>query len=382
MNAPPDLRSRYARQLVLPEVGAEGQARLGGARVLVVGAGGLGAPAAMYLAAAGVGHLTIADGDRVEATNLHRQVLFAERDVGAPKAEAAARRLRAMNATVTVEAIPAQVTASNVLELVRAADVVVDGTDNFAARYLLSDACVLEQRPLVHGSVSRFDGQATLLVAGGAPCYRCLFPVPPAPGTVPSCVEAGVLGVMPGLVGLTQAAMVMQQLLGYGESPAGRLLLLEGRSLRWTEVGVARDPACPACGEGRTLATIGDLSGADAGCEPAPQARHARAPDDLTPGDVVSRRAAGWSPVLLDVREPWEWGVAHLEGATLLPMGTIAARRGELDPAAEYLVYCHHGTRSAAVVAWMREQGFARATNLAGGIDRWSREVDPRVPRY
>lgn len=367
---------------MLPEVGPAGQARLGGARVLVVGAGGLGAPVAMYLAAAGVGHLTIADGDRVDVTNLHRQVLFAEVDVGAPKAEAAAHRLRAMNVAVVVDAIPAQVTAENVRRLVHDADLVVDGTDNFAARYLLSDACVLEEKPLVHGSVSRFDGQATLLVAGGAPCYRCLFPVPPAPGTVPSCAEAGVLGVIPGLVGLTQAAMVMQQLLGYGERLAGRLLLLDGRSLRWTEVGVGRDPACPACGEARTLAAIGDLAAASADCEPAPAGAGAPVPEELTPGEVASRRAAGWTPVLLDVREGWEWQAARLEGATLIPMGTIASRRGELDPAAEYLVYCHHGARSAAVVAWMREQGFAHATNLAGGIDRWSREVDPRVPRY
>ena len=366
---------------MLPEVGPEGQARLGDARVLVVGAGGLGAPVAMYLAAAGVGHLTIADGDRVDATNLHRQVLFADSDVGAPKAEAAARRLRAMNALVTVEAIQAHVTATNVRQLVRDADVVVDATDNFAARYLLNDACVLEGRPLVHGSVSRFDGQATLLVASGAPCYRCLFPVPPAPGTVPTCAEAGVLGVIPGLVGITQAAIVMQQLLQYGESPAGRLLLLEGRSLRWTEVGVARDPACLACGEAPALASIGDLAGGDAGCEP-PGATGAQSPEELTPVEVASRRAAGWEPVLLDVREPWEWAVAHLDGATLLPMGTIVSRRGELDPSAEYLVYCHHGARSATVADWMREQGFGRVTNLAGGIDRWSREVDPRVPRY
>jgi adenylyltransferase/sulfurtransferase len=345
----------------------------------------------MYLAAAGVGHLTIADGDRVDETNLHRQVLFSEGDVGAPKAEAAAGRLRAMNAGVRVDAVAGQVDAANARALVGAADLVVDGSDNFATRYLLSDACVLAGRPLVHGSVSRFDGQATLLVAGGAPCYRCLFPVPPAQGTVPSCAEAGVLGVLPGLVGVTQAAIVLQQLLGYGESLAGRLLLLEGRALRWTEVAVARDPSCPACGDARTLATIGDLPGGEAGCDPAPGAGPGAAPgaapgaeaaEEIAPRDAATRRASGWSPVLLDVREPWEWQLARLDDATLVPMSEIPSRRGELDPGAEYLVYCHHGVRSAAVAAWLRGQGYGRVTNLAGGIDRWSREVDPAVPRY
>ncbi len=368
---------RYARQLVLPEVGVGGQARLGGAHVLVVGAGGLGSPVAMYLVAAGVGRLTIADGDRVDASNLHRQLLFAEADIGAPKAEAAARRLRAMNGTVVVDAMAEEVTAANALALVRGADLVVDGSDNFATRYLLSDACVLAGRPLVHGSVSRFDGQVTLLVGEGAPCYRCLFPEPPAPGTVPSCAEAGVLGVLPGLVGLTQAAAVLQQLLGYGESLAGRLLLLEGRTLRWLEVAVARDPRCPACGAGGPRIALGAQSNVSPGGK-----RGMEPPAEITPADASQRLAAGWTPVLLDVREEWEWQRARLEGATLLPMSALASRRGELDARGEYLVYCHHGVRSAAVTAWLREQGFSRVTNLAGGIDRWSQEVDARVPRY
>lgn len=370
MTATHDLR--YARQLILPEVGIGGQARLGRAHVLIVGAGGLGSPVAMYLAAAGVGRLTIADGDRVDASNLHRQLLFAEGDVGAPKAEAAARRLRAMNGTVVVDALAEEVTAENALALVRGADLVVDGSDNFATRYLLSDACVLASRPLVHGSVSRFDGQATLLVAEGAPCYRCLFPEPPAPGTVPSCAEAGVLGVLPGLVGLTQAAAVLQQLLGYGESLAGRLLLLEGRTLRWMEVAVARDPQCPACG-----AQAAVPSSAMPG-----EALEGEAPAEITPVEANRRLAAGWAPVLLDVREDWEWQRARLDGATWLPMSALASRRGELDARGEYLVYCHHGVRSAAVAEWLREQGFSRVTSLAGGIDRWSQEVDARVPRY
>ena len=355
---------RYARQRILREFGPDGQARLAGARVLCVGAGGLGAPVALYLAAAGVGTLGLVDRDVVEASNLHRQLLYGTSDVGRPKLEAAAARLHDVNPLVDVVRHDVRLSADNADALVTGYDVVVDGTDNFPARYAINDACVRAGIPFVYGSVSRFEGQVSLFGAPDGPCYRCLFPEPPAPGTVPSCAEEGVLGVLPGIVGLWQATEAIKWCTGLGQPLAGRLLLYDALAASVREVSVPRDASCPACGAGRS-----DPSPVTA----PPMASAPPTPIELEPAALRAR---------LDVREPWEHRVAALPEARLVPLGTLAEAAASLDPAAEYVVYCHHGGRSAMAVQWLREQGFARTTNLTGGIDAWSLTVDPSVPRY
>ncbi len=378
--APPwaDAAERYARQLALPEVGAAGQARLARARVLLVGAGGLGSPAALYLAAAGVGHLGVVDPDRVDASNLHRQVLHGTGDVGRFKAESARDRLAALNPHVRVDAAALRLTAANARALLAGYHVVVDGSDNFAARYAVNDAAVALGVPVVHGAATRFDGQASVFAptaaAGDAlpgapwpesPCYRCLFPAPPAPGTVPSCEEGGVLGAVPGIVGAVQAAEALKLLLGVGEPLVGRLLLVDVRRMRFHTVALRRDPACPACGAGRR-----DAGGAADG----------GGPEEVTPAALAARLAAAGAGVeLLDVREPREHARARLPGARLVPLGALAeaAGAGRLDPARETVVYCARGPRSAEAAALLRARGFARVRALAGGIERWAREGGP-----
>ena len=398
---------RYARHLALPGIGIEGQRRLRGASVLVVGAGGLGSPAALYLAAAGVGRIGIVDFDEVDASNLQRQVLHATADVGRPKVESAAERLRGLNPFVAVEPHQLQLDAGNADALVARYDVVIDGTDNFAARYVLSDACVRTGRPCVHASIHRFEGQATLLVAGGAPCYRCLFREPPPPGTAPSCAEAGVLGVLPGILGTIQAAEAIKLITGVGDTLAGRLLLVDVARMRFQAVALRRDPGCPACGEEARAARGGRASPVRAthdrdprvdrgGPPPQPISAAAaanasstpRAEDpssalpEIEPRELAAHIARGDDLALLDVREPWEHAIASLPGARLVPLGALRALVHTVDPARETIVLCHHGVRSAAAVEILREAGVARARNLAGGIDRWSLEVDRSVPRY
>ncbi len=376
----PDERQRYHRHLILPHIGEEGQRRLKAARVLIAGAGGLGSPVALYLAAAGVGHLGLVDEDVVEASNLQRQVIHTTRSVGQPKVQSAAATIRALNPNTSVETFHARLTSANALEIIRGYDVVVDGTDNFPARYLINDACVLLHKPNVHGSVLRFEGQATVFAAEGAPCYRCLFREPPPPGSVPNCAEGGVLGVLPGLVGMIQATETIKLITGAGESLAGRLLLIDALRMQFRSIELVADPECPACGT-RELTSLGDYDafcGVTAG--PAEWAGEER--EEIAPLELDALMKRGVSFALIDVREPYEWSMARLPDARLVPLNSLPNAVHSLDRDALTVVYCHHGMRSAAAVEWLRDQGFSRVRNLVGGIDRWSLEVDPAVRRY
>ena len=368
-------RRRYGRHLVLPEIGVEGQERLKGARVLLVGLGGLGSPAALYLAAAGVGTLGLVEFDAVDETNLQRQILYGDADVGRAKLDAAVGRLAAVNPHVELVAHRERLELDNARALVAGYDLVLDGSDNFPTRYLVNDACVLEGRPDVWGAVFRFEGQASLFAAPGGPCYRCLFPEPPPPGLVPSCAEAGVFGALPGVVGTLQAIEAIKWITGVGTPLVGRLLLFDALAMSFHEVGVPRDPACPICSEHPTQR---GLVSYEEVCAPA-----AGAPGfDLEPAEAARRLAAGERLELLDVRNAHELRLAALPGARWIPLHELARRFEELPRDRPLVVFCHVGGRSAAATDFLRERGFARAYNLAGGIDAWSVEVDPGVPRY
>ncbi len=362
--------ARYARQRTLREFGPASQASLAAARVLIVGTGGLGSPSALYLTAAGVGTIGLVDEDVVDASNLHRQLLYGTSDVGRPKLEAAAARLRDVNPLVQVITHETRFRAVNAHALVADYDLVIDGTDNFPARYAINDACVARGIPFVYGSVSRFEGQVSVFGVKDKPCYRCLFPDAPPPGTVPTCAEEGVLGVLPGLIGLMQATEAIKWCTGIGELLAGRLLLYDALVQRTREVALPRNAACRSCGDAAQAARA------------AGQVEEPVLSQDTTPTALAARLAAGDAPVLLDVREPWEHALAALPASVLVPLGTLQQRTPSLDPHAEYVVYCHHGGRSAMAAEWLRRQGFARVANLEGGIDAWSREVDASIARY
>lgn len=381
---------RYARHLVLPQVGREGQERLRTRSALVVGLGGLGSPAALYLAAAGIGRLGILDHDTVAVHNLQRQVLHDTGGVGQPKVDSARDRLERLNPHVQLDTWQTTLTSANARGIVAGYDVVLDGTDSFATRYLVNDACVLERKPDVHASIHRFEGQLSVFATEGGPCYRCLHPEPPPAGSVPNCAEGGVLGVLPGLLGTMQATEAIKLLLGIGEPLVGRLLVVETLAMRFREVRVERDPSCPWCGTRERTALLDDYAafcgegpardqpGTIAGT-PAPIAPDAR---EIAPPELATRLARGEPLFVLDVREPWEHEVAAIEGATLIPMSAIPARQAELPSGVPVVVYCHHGARSAMVADFLRAAGRRPVLNLAGGIDRWSVEVDPSVPRY
>jgi len=373
-----DQFERYRRHLTLPEIGVAGQRRLLDARVLLVGAGGLGCPAAQYLAAAGVGTLALVDADRVDVSNLQRQILYGTPDVGRPKVEVARERLERLNPDVRVETHELRLTSQNALDLLAGFDAIVDGSDNFPTRYLVNDACVLLGKPNVHGSILRFDGQAAVFDARRGPCYRCLYPEPPPPEAAPSCAEAGVLGVLPGLVALVQASETLKLLLGLGEPLIGRLLQLDALEMRFTEFRVPKDPGCPICGERPTVTRLVDYEGFCAGQRPSEGFA------ELEPEALAALRAGGEEFLLLDVREPAEHATARIGGARLLPLGDLERRAGELADWKErrIVVHCHFGGRSARACRWLAEHGFARLENLKGGIDAWSARVDPSVPRY
>jgi adenylyltransferase/sulfurtransferase len=366
----PDELARYGRHLSLPEFGLEGQQRLKGAKVAIVGLGGLGSPAALYLAAAGVGTLGLIDGDRVDVTNLQRQVLYDDRDVGSLKVDVASRRLSRMNAGVRLRSFATRLDSANALDILRDFDIVLDGSDNFPTRYLVNDATVLLGIPSVHGSVLRFEGRISLFGTETGPCYRCLYPEPPPPGVVQDCEDAGVLGVMPGLVGVLQATEVIKTICRLGDSLAGRLLIVDGLGFRFRTFSVARNPACPACStrELRTLIDYEAFCGTGPGAFAAP------------PSEALSQLTHDTQ--VLDVREPWEFAIGHLPGARLVPLGELESQLNTLDPKREILVYCHRGLRSAAAVTRLRAAGFTRVSHLEGGIDRWSAEVDDSIARY
>jgi adenylyltransferase/sulfurtransferase len=371
---------RYARHLVLAEVGAAGQERLRAARVLIVGVGGLGSPAALYLAAAGVGTLGLVDFDAVEESNLQRQVLFSQSDVGRPKLEAASARLRGANPNLVVEEHGLRLDRHNALELVRGYDLVIDGSDNLPTRYLTSDACVLAGRPDVYGSVFRFEGQMSVFWAERGPCYRCLFPEPPPPSLVPSCADAGVVGVLPGIIGMLQANEAIKWIVGAGDLAVGRLVHFDALAMRFRELRLAKDPSCPICGDRPTLTELIDYDGF---CGvPGPADRPAGGSYEIAPRELAAWRAGGRPVVLLDVRSPEEWEFGVLEGAVRLPLHELPARLGELDPSADTVAYCHVGVRSLHAVQWLRAAGFERVWSLRGGTEAWSLEVDSAVGRY
>jgi molybdopterin/thiamine biosynthesis adenylyltransferase/rhodanese-related sulfurtransferase len=378
----PDQFDRYRRHLSLPEIGLEGQQRLLSGSVLLVGAGGLGCPAAQYLAAAGVGRIGLVDDDVVARSNLQRQILYATTDVGRPKVEVAQERLSELNPDVRIDAYQTRLDSSNALELFAEYDIVVDGTDNFPTRYLTNDACVLLGKPNVHGSIFRFEGQASVFDASRGPCYRCLYPEPPPPGAVPSCAEGGVLGILPGTIALVQATETIKLLTGLGEPLYGRLLHYDALDMAWREFKMQKDPGCPICGESPTIRELIDYEGF---C--GMPAREGEALDEInecSAAGYAARRDAGEAMTLVDVREPNEVETARIEGALWIPLGDLEARMGELDALRDQtiVVHCHHGIRSSKAVRILLAHGFSTVENMDGGIEAWSLTVDASVPRY
>jgi sulfur-carrier protein adenylyltransferase/sulfurtransferase len=370
-----DEQLRYSRHLIMPEVGAEGQRRLNDARVLCIGAGGLGSPAALYLAAAGVGKLGLVDFDQVDLSNLQRQILHGTKDVGRKKLDSARDRLRDVNPNVEIKTHEARFTSANALEIVSSYDVVVDGSDNFPTRYLSNDVCVFAKKPNVYGSVFRFDGQTTVFAPHlGGPCYRCLFPEPPPPGSVPNCAQAGVLGVLPGIVGTIQANEAIKLILGVGESLVGRLLYFDALKMKFREFKLRRDPQCPVCGDSPTITGPIDYEqfcGVMTDVVPAISVR-----------ELKQKLDAHESFQLVDVREPFEHEIASIDSARLIPLGELPDRLDELDHERLTIVHCHSGQRSAQAVRLLREAGFANVFNLEGGIAKWSDEIDSDVAKY
>ena len=379
---------RYSRHLIMPEVGMNGQRRLKASSVLIVGAGGLGSPLGMYLAAAGVGRIGLVDYDVVDESNLQRQVMHGTSDIGRPKLDSARERLLDINPHIQVDAYAAPLTSANALEIIGPYDVVIDGTDNFPTRYLTNDACVLLGKPNVYGSIFRFEGQASVFYAKEGPCYRCLFPTPPPPGSVPSCAEGGVLGVLPGVIGTIQATEAIKLLLGVGETLVGRLLLYDALSMDFNFVKLRKNPRCPVCGDSPTITELIDY---EAFCGMPAHDRslyqgQAEA-ETLAPGvtvqEVQARLARGEDFILLDVRDPHEWQISDIAQATHhIPQPQVLERLGELDTTRDIVVYCRTGVRSAGVTLLLREHGFERARNMQGGINAWAREVDRSLPEY
>jgi adenylyltransferase/sulfurtransferase len=374
--------ARYSRHLIMPEVGMDGQKRLKAASVLLIGAGGLGSPLGLYLAAAGVGRIGLVDFDVVDFSNLQRQVLHGTPDVGRPKLHSARDRLQAINPEVRVDLYETHLTSANALQILRAYDLVIDGTDNFPTRYLVNDACVLLGKPNVYGSIFRFDGQATVFYPGRGPCYRCLYPEPPPPGEVPSCAEGGVLGVLPGLVGCIQATEAVKLILGRGEPLIGRLLLYDALEMRFREFKVRRNPKCPMCGDNPTIKQLIDY---DQFCG----VRGQEAPAAVMPGKgettvehLKQRLDRGERVFILDVRNPEEFQISRIPGSVLIPLPSLPQRMGELDRDAEMVVHCKSGMRSQRAIDFLRQQGFTKLSNLKGGILAWADKIDRTMPKY
>ncbi len=370
---------RYSRHLILPEVGMEGQLKLKQARVLCIGAGGLGSPLALYLAAAGVGTLGIVDFDIVDVTNLQRQILHTTADVGRKKLDSAAESVAAINPHVAIRKFETRLSSANALEIFRDFDIIADGTDNFPTRYLVNDACVLTGKPNVYGSIFRFEGQASVFATRDGPCYRCLYPEPPPPGVVPSCAEGGVLGILPGLVGVIQATEVIKLILGAGEPLIGRLLLVDALGMHFRELKLRKNSDCPACGSHSTIKQLIDY---EQFCGIRGQEKPVAATiGDMTPEELKQRLDAGDDLFVLDVREPNEYQICNL-GGHLIPLNDLPKRVGELDASREIVVHCKMGGRSAKAVDFLKQAGFTRVHNLDGGINAWSERVDPKVPKY
>jgi len=370
---------RYSRHLILPEVGVEGQQKLKAARVLCVGTGGLGSPLALYLTAAGVGTLGLVDFDVVDYTNLQRQVIHSTPDVGRPKLQSAAEKLTAINPFVNLRLFETKLTSANALEIFRDFDIIADGTDNFPTRYLVNDACILTGKPNAYASIFRFEGQASVFGAPDGPCYRCLYPEPPPPGVVPSCAEGGVLGVLPGLLGVIQATEVIKLVLGVGETLAGLLLLVDALSMRFREMRIRKNANCPVCGANPTVRELIDYN-QFCGVRP-PETTVTTGISEMQPEELKRRLDQGDDIFILDVREPHEYQIANI-GGHLLPLGDLERRSGELDRNREIVVHCKGGVRSTKAVEYLRQIGFKNVINLTGGITAWSDKVDPKVPKY
>jgi adenylyltransferase/sulfurtransferase len=386
--APTDLTGdeykRYSRHLIMPEVGLEGQKKLKAAKVLCIGAGGLGSPVAMYLAAAGVGTLGIVDFDTVDFSNLQRQILHGTPDVGRPKLASAKDRLNALNPNVHVETYETALTSENALTLFEPYDVIVDGTDNFPTRYLVNDACVLLGKPNAYGSIFRFEGQASVFATTDGPCYRCLYPEPPPPGLVPSCAEGGVLGVLPGLLGVIQATEAIKLILGTGEPLIGRFLIVDALRMKFRELKLRKDPDCPVCGTHPTVTKLIDYE-QFCGVKPAadqPPATSHQSLMEITPKELKERLDRGDKLTIVDVREPHEYQINRIPGSVLIPLGDIPKRVNELDPEAELVMQCKSGVRSGKAADFLRSQGYTRVLNLKGGILAWIDQVDPSQPKY
>jgi adenylyltransferase/sulfurtransferase len=376
--------ARYSRHLIMPEVGLDGQKRLKASSVLLVGAGGLGSPLGLYLAAAGVGRLGLVDFDVVDFSNLQRQVLHGTGDVGRPKLHSARDRILAINPEVRVDLYETHLTSANALDILRPYDVVVDGTDNFPTRYLVNDACVLLGKPNVYGSIFRFDGQASVFYPGKGPCYRCLYPEPPPPGEVPSCAEGGVLGILPGLVGCIQATEAVKLLLGQGNPLVGRLLLYDALQMSFREFKVRRNPRCPVCGDRPTVTKLIDyeqfcgVRGQEAPAAPTASA----AGGETTVEELKARLDRGEDVFILDVRNPPEYQISRIPGSTLIPLPSLPQRLAELNPDREIVVHCKSGMRSQQAIGILRQQGFTNLKNLKGGILAWADRIDPTMPKY
>jgi sulfur-carrier protein adenylyltransferase/sulfurtransferase len=374
--------ARYSRHLILPEVGMEGQQRLKAAKVLCVGTGGLGAPLTFYLAAAGIGTIGLVDFDVVDESNLQRQIIHSTADVGRPKIDSAAEKLQALNPYLKIVKHETMLTSANAMEIIKDYDIVADGTDNFPTRYLVNDACVLSgNKPNAYGSIFRFEGQASVFATEEGPCYRCLYPEPPPPGLVPSCAEGGVLGILPGLVGVIQATEVIKLILGKGEPLIGRLLLVDSLDMKFRELKLRKNPDCPVCGKNPTVTKLIDYQ-QFCGITPEPKAAAVQnGIPQISPKDLKTKLDAKEDIFVLDVREPHEYQIANL-GAKLIPLGDLPARVGELDKSAEIVVHCKSGGRSQKAAEFLAQNGFKNVQNLAGGITAWSNDVDPTIAKY
>lgn len=372
---------RYSRHLILPEVGLAGQKKIKATSVLCIGAGGLGSPIAMYLAAAGIGKIGIVDFDTVDYSNLQRQILHTDADVGRSKAESAKETIRGINPNCEVVIHNTRISSENALDLIRPYDIVVDGTDNFPTRYLTNDACVLLKKPNVYGSIFRFDGQASVFAPHlGGPCYRCLYPEPPPPGMVPSCAEGGVLGVLPGIIGCIQATEILKLAIGKGTALTGRLLLFNALDMKFKELKLRRDPKCPICGDAPTIKELIDY---ETFCGVVPEPENTGHPDEVTVQDMKKALENGSLNIkVVDVREPDEYEIAHVKGTTLLPLSQLPERFTELDPNQQYYLHCKAGVRSMKALNFLRQQGYKYLKSVKGGISAWSEEIDRNVPRY
>src|SRR5437868_773050 len=371
---------RYSRHLIMPEVGMAGQQKLKAARVLCIGAGGLGSPLTLYLAAAGVGTLGIVDFDVVDFTNLQRQIIHSTADVGRKKLDSAAEKLQSINPFVNLRTFETRLSSANALQLFRDFDIIADGTDNFPTRYLVNDACVLTGKPNVYGSIFRFEGQATVFATENGPCYRCLYPEPPPPGLVPSCAEGGVLGILPGTIGLIQATETVKLILGIGEPLIGRLLLYDALAMRFRELKLRRNPECPVCGDHPTIHKLIDYQ-EFCGIPNQPH-EPVTAEGDIDPVEVKAKIDRGDRFVLIDVREPHEYQICNIPSAKLIPLGDLPKRVNELNSADEIVAHCKSGMRSAKAVDFLKQAGFRKVRNMKGGISAWSDKVDPAVPKY